>query len=294
MRRVAGVVLVGLLSGRAFVGPRRALVVARRTRLADSSTDVEGFGVRIHAYEGRIALQWGVKYRREDAATVAPEALELRESPGKGRGVFAARAVAEGTFLGSYDGDVLTAEAYEARYSGGGATPEYVVRVDSDCYIDGARAAEGDAYTPALFNDGGARANVVRFCATRRPPRVDFFASRDIGAGEELLFDYGPQYWAGRDDAPVDAGAADEATAFDLDAQFFDPDEKRDEGAVREKLKALFRSDPETFEAFYGAAVIAVGVAIGQAVVRWYKYNVWLPQGPADLSQTLSDFSDAL
>ena len=123
-------------------------------------------------------------------------------------------------------------------------------------------------------------------------PVMCFFATRDIRAGEELLFDYGDQYWAGRDDAPDDAGP--EAEAFDLDAPFLDPDDERDQGVVLEKVKGWYRADPQAFEAAYVGAVIAVGVFFAQFVVRWYKYNVWLPPAPPDLDSTLDVFTGGL
>lgn len=40
--------------------------------------------------------------------------------------------------------------------------------------------------------------NVLRYF-DRGAGRVAFFAARDIGAGEELLLDYGSNYWRGRE-----------------------------------------------------------------------------------------------
>lgn len=235
----------------ALVAPRRRARQPTRRRAEEQSLDIDVANVRLHVYGGRFGAQWDVKFRRETADRVADDALTVKASPGKGRGVFATAQIAEGTFLGSYDGEVLDGEQFERRY-GDRDVPEYVVRIDSDCYVDGKAAARGgDAYTPALFNDG--KANVVRYCATRRPPRVDFFADRDVRAGEELLFDYGSQYWAGRDRDV-------------LDEQIFDP----------ERIES-FRKDPQNFKAAYASFVIAFGVFIGQAVVRWCKYNVWMP-----------------
>lgn len=42
------------------------------------------------------------------------------------------------------------------------------------------------------------RPNLVRFYA-RRERQIRFFATRDIEVGEELLYDYGPAYWRGRE-----------------------------------------------------------------------------------------------
>ena len=177
----------------ALVAPRPHVRQPTRRRADERSLDVDLGNVRLHVYGGRFGAQWDVKFKREAARRVADDALTVKDSPGKGRGVFAAQGIAEGTFLGSYDGEFLDGAQFARRY-GDRDVPEYVVRIDGDAYIDGRVAAQGDAYTPALFNDGGARSNVVRYCATRRPPRVDFFAGRDIRSGEELLFDYGTQY----------------------------------------------------------------------------------------------------
>ena len=52
------------------------------------------------------------------------------------------------------------------------------------------------------MNHGKARAsrNVRRVYQRWPVRRVLFFASRDIAAGEELQYDYGDKYWAGRED----------------------------------------------------------------------------------------------
>ena len=61
-----------------------------------------------------------------------------------------------------------------------------------------------------------------------------------------------------------------------------------------QKVKGWYRADPQAFEAAYVGAVIAVGVFFAQFVVRWYKYNVWLPPPPSDLDSTLDVFTGGL
>ena len=48
----------------------------------------------------------------------------------------------------------------------------------------------------------GDAANVVRR-VMRRGRRVAFYTRREIAAGEELQYDYGPEYWEGREDQLV-------------------------------------------------------------------------------------------
>eukprot|EP00955_Chlamydomonas_euryale_P093101 364759-Chlamydomonas_euryale.AAC.18 len=78
-------------------------------------------------------------------------------------------------------------------------TGDYCIALDDDLVIDAAHlAADTSRFTAAHINHSRTRANVARFY-TRRACTVSFFAARDIAAGEELLYDYGRQYWRGRE-----------------------------------------------------------------------------------------------
>ena len=71
-----------------------------------------------------------------------------------------------------------------------------------------------DACTPAGFSYGGGCAGPAE---TPRLYRMAFFAGSDIGAGEELLYNYGKGYWSKRSDAePVYAGRAPPAAGPSL------------------------------------------------------------------------------
>ena len=74
----------------ALVAPRQQLRQPTRRRAEEQSLDVDLGNVRLHIYGGRFGAQWDVKFKREAAQRVADDALLVKESPGKGRGVFAA------------------------------------------------------------------------------------------------------------------------------------------------------------------------------------------------------------
>ena len=119
----------------ALVAPSRHARQPTRRRAEEQSLDVDFGSLRLHIYGGRFGAQWDVKFKREAARRVADDALTVKDSPGKGRGVFAAQGIAEGTYLGSYDGEVLDGAQFGRRY-GDREVPEYVVRIDGDAYLE--------------------------------------------------------------------------------------------------------------------------------------------------------------
>ena len=71
--------------------------------------------------------------------------------------------------------------------------------VDDEYVIDGApHVADTSAFHPVHMNHSRRRANVKRYYR-RSQRRVAFFTTRDVEVGEELLYDYGANYWRGRE-----------------------------------------------------------------------------------------------
>lgn len=105
-----------------------------------------------------------------------PTALGVDRSPIHGRGLFARRVIPAGTFLGEYGGRRGT-------WRPGTFVGRWTFRV-------------GNA-----TRDGRRGGNLLRFanhCAEDPNVRLDgfaFYAAREIAAGEEITFDYGPE-WA--------------------------------------------------------------------------------------------------
>lgn len=122
--------------------------------------------------------------------------LEIREStiPGAGNGVFATKKLKKGTKLGFYSGKMLTKEEHKKMSAEQAA---YVVTLHWKRKVNGKREyiiIDGNVSGNKLkmLNDGvhsGGVANVYMddggFMST----------TQDVEAGEELLWDYGPNYW---------------------------------------------------------------------------------------------------
>lgn len=118
---------------------------------------------------------------------------------GKGSGVFAADYIEAGAWICSYAGVLATPEECDVRYPpipcGEQREPglgEYVFWLSDNLLVD----AQNSTHFSRFLNHaehGSLRANV-----SERERRINFFATRAIGIGDELTFDYGMEYWRSR------------------------------------------------------------------------------------------------
>lgn len=139
----------------------------------------------------------------------------------RGYGAFATNPLEETTFLGWYEGTLVKGrEKLDVRIrerkrqldnaqnqgigdSGGGAN-DYVLSLDGGVtFIDGYdRAQDRSRFSPALLNHEDSDkegCNCVRVLE-KEGRGVAFFTQRLVAEGEELRFDYGQNFWKGRED----------------------------------------------------------------------------------------------
>ena len=99
----------------------------------------------------------------------------------------------EGSVVGSYEGERLSLADVYRRYPDG-ALGSYIMALNDHVFLD-AEDPERSNWT-RYCNHSSKRANLeIARGGADSAERVDFVALRDIRSGEELLFDYGPQYW---------------------------------------------------------------------------------------------------
>ena len=122
----------------------------------------------------------------------APARIEVRSSPIHGSGVFAVEAIAAGTRVAEYRGELIDAETLErraearSREAGAGA-PVYFFEIGDGRFID---ATDVVADNPARFINHSCDENCEAVWDARER-RMEIVATRAIAAGEELSFDYG-------------------------------------------------------------------------------------------------------
>ena len=113
--------------------------------------------------------------------TAAFPALSVRTVPGRGRGVFAAQDIQEGVQV--LADPIVLVPHEEADSTNASVIGRYVFEWNDDgdlCVVFG---------LGSLINHG-LPAN-VRLESNEEERTMDFFAVRDIAAGEELVYDYG-------------------------------------------------------------------------------------------------------
>merc|ERR1719217_392749 len=129
----------------------------------------------------------------QEAPLVLGRDVEVRESPGKGKGVFALRDLPEGCLLSRYEGVVITQSEYDRRVEEEHTSGDYALELTTGWIVDG---------------EDPARSNWVRFInhnvrkqncfAQEVTGAVTLETLRAVAEGEELFFDYGEEYWETR------------------------------------------------------------------------------------------------
>ncbi|KAG1659490.1 hypothetical protein FOA52_015332 [Chlamydomonas sp. UWO 241] len=176
--------LLALLGGGAAVGGT-GLAVAKAL-LRDS------FHVELH--RGRLYLQYGVP---SSGPLIPRTSVIVRLTPDRGNGAFAAAPIPAGSHICDYEGELLDRAQYFARYGDG--VSDFAATLDDEYVLDSVGiVADTEKFSAVHINHSRAGHNVVRYY-DRGKRRIAFFTERDIAPGEELLFDYGRNYWVGRE-----------------------------------------------------------------------------------------------
>jgi SET domain-containing protein len=115
-------------------------------------------------------------------------AVDVRPSTIDGHGVFAAQAVRAHRKIGEIRGEAISVE--EARIRATRHERIMIVELSPRRAIDFTKSAD-----PMRFTNHSCQPN-ARLCIDYG--RVEFYALRDIGVGEELTVDYGQTHHAGQ------------------------------------------------------------------------------------------------
>jgi len=120
--------------------------------------------------------------------------VSVRAAAGMGLGVFAEEPLPAGTWVGDYKGALTTREELLRRYNVDSVVQasllsDYLADVGSGVSIDATNSSHFSRYI-----NHAEHGNLEAFFDEENR-RVDFYAARSIGVGEEVAYDYGPRYW---------------------------------------------------------------------------------------------------
>jgi SET domain-containing protein len=115
-------------------------------------------------------------------------AVAVRASAIDGQGAYAAEAIPRRLKIGEVRGESLSVR--EARIRATRSERIMIVEISDRKAIDFSQSAD-----PMRYTNHSCKPN-ARLCI--RQGRVEFYALRDIAAGEEITVDYGPTHHEGR------------------------------------------------------------------------------------------------
>ena len=146
--------------------------------------------------------------------------VEIRPTKGMGLGAFATVDLGAGLYLGQYTGKLYSPSDAEEATSRGKTSGRYFAVVQALPGVDGPLVVDAEDETtsawPRYINHSGRRANCENTELSLPftvPDLVDLGklplglyvrTTRDISAGEELLLDYGEEYWRSRGSTPIE------------------------------------------------------------------------------------------
>jgi uncharacterized protein len=115
-------------------------------------------------------------------------AVDVRASPIDGRGAFAGEPIAAKKKIGEIRGEAISVR--EARRRAKGTARIMIVELTETRAIDASRSTD-----PLRFTNHSCQPNAV---LRIRQGRVEFYAMRDVAAGEELTANYGETHHEGK------------------------------------------------------------------------------------------------
>jgi len=161
--------------------------------------------VLIWSYSAILCRPGGVRRHSAQSTVGLPEAkVEVRNAPGKGMGAFALEHIEVGSWVCRYVGKLIDWDEYVRLSQTDASLLDYIFKIVDPVTDAGEGAVFLDARESRHFSRyfNHAEEGNLEFEVYPEERRVEFFACRDIAAGEELTFDYGENYWTG--ERPVD------------------------------------------------------------------------------------------
>lgn len=160
-------------------------------------------------------FKWAKRWRIGEHCQDCRFVIDVRSAGKKGMAVYVRHPIPKNTFVGEYRGDLIDEAEYDRRYPKGDGTHVYWIR-EADMYMDAGpsrhftRFINHSKRAPNLETKvefvrvvgvGSAKEEVL---VQGRPPKIGFWTTKDIPAGDELTFDYGGDYFGDEEPAPTE------------------------------------------------------------------------------------------